>query len=48
MHSLGREEEGIRLPDGTFFGSLMVFHHLHCLVSEGFDHFSSGLDENRH
>ncbi|OAQ84703.1 peptidase family M28 family [Purpureocillium lilacinum] len=31
MHSLGREEEGIRLPDGTFFGSLMVFHHLHCL-----------------
>ncbi|KAL3964635.1 hypothetical protein ACCO45_001639 [Purpureocillium lilacinum] len=32
MHSLGREEEGIRLPDGTFFGSLMVFHHLHCLA----------------
>ncbi|KAG8424316.1 hypothetical protein J3458_001119 [Metarhizium acridum] len=31
MHELGREEEGIRLPDGTYFGSLMVFHHLHCL-----------------
>ncbi|PNY29797.1 Uncharacterized protein TCAP_00291 [Tolypocladium capitatum] len=31
MHELGREEEGIRLPDGTYFGSIMVFHHLHCL-----------------
>lgn len=33
MRKLGRVEEGIELPDGTYFGSLMVFHHLHCLVS---------------
>ncbi|GAB0139243.1 hypothetical protein EsDP_00007456 [Epichloe bromicola] len=31
MHELGREKEGIKLPGGTYFGSLMVFHHLHCL-----------------
>ncbi|KAK8146374.1 hypothetical protein G3M48_003204 [Beauveria asiatica] len=31
MHELGRESEGIQLPDGTYFGSIMVFHHLHCL-----------------
>lgn len=33
MKAMGREKEGIKLPDGTFYGSLMVFHHLHCLVS---------------
>ncbi|KAF5862309.1 hypothetical protein ETB97_011833 [Aspergillus alliaceus] len=32
MHELGREDEGILLPDGTYFGSIMVFHLLHCLV----------------
>lgn len=32
MKQLGREDEGIKLPDGTYYGSLMVFHHLHCLV----------------
>ncbi|GAW19417.1 hypothetical protein ANO14919_089040 [Xylariales sp. No.14919] len=31
MEGLGRVEEGIRFPDGTYFASLMVFHHLHCL-----------------
>ncbi|KAF2766848.1 hypothetical protein EJ03DRAFT_277287 [Teratosphaeria nubilosa] len=31
MRELGREDEGIRLPDGTYYGSIMVFHHLHCL-----------------
>ncbi|KND92312.1 hypothetical protein TOPH_02918 [Tolypocladium ophioglossoides CBS 100239] len=31
MHEIGREEEGIRLPDGTYFGSLMknIYHALH-------------------
>jgi hypothetical protein len=33
MKAMGREKEGIKLPDGTYYGSLMVFHHLHCLVS---------------
>ncbi|PYH94553.1 hypothetical protein BO71DRAFT_429897 [Aspergillus ellipticus CBS 707.79] len=28
---MGREDEGIKLPDGTYYGSIMVFHHLHCL-----------------
>jgi hypothetical protein len=32
MKDLGREEQGLRLPDGNYFGALMVFHHLHCLV----------------
>ncbi|KAI1183513.1 hypothetical protein F5B17DRAFT_448291 [Nemania serpens] len=31
MAELGRLDEGIRFPDGTYFGQLMVFHHLHCL-----------------
>ncbi|KAI0182898.1 hypothetical protein EV127DRAFT_401819 [Xylaria flabelliformis] len=31
MKELGRQEEGIRLPDGTYYASMMVFHHLHCL-----------------
>ncbi|KAI1110828.1 hypothetical protein F5Y14DRAFT_465197 [Nemania sp. NC0429] len=33
MEELGRVDEGIKLPDGTYFASLMVFHHLHCLKS---------------
>ncbi|KAK1993307.1 hypothetical protein LX36DRAFT_586633 [Colletotrichum falcatum] len=32
MEELGRVDEGIELQDGGFFGSIMVFHHLHCLV----------------
>jgi hypothetical protein len=32
MKEMGREREGIKLPDGTYYGSIMVFHHLHCLV----------------
>ena len=32
MRKLSREDEGIKLPDGNYYGSLMVFHHLHCLV----------------
>ncbi|KAI4962232.1 hypothetical protein J4E86_001264 [Alternaria arbusti] len=32
MKAMGREREGIKLPDGTYYGSIMVFHHLHCLV----------------
>ncbi|KAI1160181.1 hypothetical protein F5B18DRAFT_676256 [Nemania serpens] len=31
MRELGRQDEGIRLPDGTYYASMMVFHHLHCL-----------------
>ncbi|KAL5115116.1 hypothetical protein ACEQ8H_006952 [Pleosporales sp. CAS-2024a] len=38
MRALGRENEGIKLPDGTYFGSIMVFHHLHCLVEKNLYH----------
>jgi len=31
MKGLGRLDQGIKLPDGNYYGSLMVFHHLHCL-----------------
>lgn len=31
MHELGREYQGVQFPDGRYFGSLMVYHHLHCL-----------------
>ncbi|KAI1506683.1 hypothetical protein F5X99DRAFT_404041 [Biscogniauxia marginata] len=31
MEDLGRVDEGIEFPDGTFFASVMVYHHLHCL-----------------
>ncbi|KAI3331419.1 hypothetical protein HD806DRAFT_477306 [Xylariaceae sp. AK1471] len=31
MKRLGRVEEGIRLPGGGYFGTLAVFHDLHCL-----------------
>jgi hypothetical protein len=32
MKSLGREQEGIELPGGGYFASLMVYHQLHCIV----------------
>lgn len=32
MENLGRLDEGIMLPDGGYFGTLGVFHDLHCLV----------------
>ncbi|KAI8295558.1 Cyclochlorotine biosynthesis protein O [Colletotrichum sp. SAR 10_98] len=31
MEELGRVDEGIELPGGGYFGSIMVYHHLHCL-----------------
>jgi len=31
MRQLGRVEQGVRFPDGKYFGSMMVYHHLHCL-----------------
>ncbi|KAG4437468.1 hypothetical protein IFR05_007050 [Cadophora sp. M221] len=31
MEELGRLDEGIQLSDGNYFGSLTVYHHLHCL-----------------
>ncbi|KAF4878832.1 Cyclochlorotine biosynthesis protein O [Colletotrichum siamense] len=31
MEELGRVDEGIELPGGDYFGSIMVYHHLHCL-----------------
>ncbi|KAJ2980944.1 hypothetical protein NQ176_g2331 [Zarea fungicola] len=31
MQLLGREDQGIKLPDGNYFGTFTVFHHLHCL-----------------
>ncbi|OBR03319.1 Tat pathway signal sequence [Colletotrichum higginsianum IMI 349063] len=31
MQEIDRVDEGIELPGGGFFGSIMVFHHLHCL-----------------
>ncbi|KAH8911761.1 hypothetical protein BR93DRAFT_13883 [Coniochaeta sp. PMI_546] len=31
MRELGREYQGVQFPDGRYFGSLMVYHHLHCL-----------------
>lgn len=33
MRELGREYQGVQFPDGRYFGSLMVYHHLHCLVT---------------
>ena len=33
MRKLGKLESGIPLPDGGYFGSLTVFHQLHCIVS---------------
>jgi hypothetical protein len=31
MRELGRLEEGVKLPGGGYFASLMVYHHLHCI-----------------
>lgn len=36
MDKMGRLEDGIKLPDGNYYGSLMVFHNLHCLVRDLF------------
>jgi hypothetical protein len=33
MRQLGRIEEGIQISTGDYFGSFLVFHHLHCIVS---------------
>lgn len=33
MEDLGRLDDGIRFPDGSYFSSLMVYHQLHCIVS---------------
>lgn len=33
MRLLGREDQGVRLPDGNYFATFTAFHHLHCLVS---------------
>lgn len=29
----GRKEQAIPLPDGGYFGTLNVYHNLHCVVS---------------
>lgn len=36
MRFLGREAEGVQLPDGNYFGTFTVFHHLLCLVNFSF------------
>ena len=33
MKRLGKLENAIALPDGGYFGSLTVYHQLHCVVS---------------
>ena len=33
MKDMGRIDQGIELPDGRYYGTIMAFHHLHCLVS---------------
>ena len=33
MKEVGRLDQAVRFPDGRYFGSMMAFHHLHCLVS---------------
>jgi len=34
MIRLGREDQGVRFTDGSgYFGSLAVYHSLHCIVS---------------
>ncbi|KAI0153131.1 hypothetical protein GGR57DRAFT_512940 [Xylariaceae sp. FL1272] len=47
MRRLGREEEGIQLPGGGYFGTLAIFHDLHCLrrVHHAFyrDHYFPNL-----
>ena len=35
MRQLGKLDNNIPLPDGGYFGSLTVFHQLHCVVSCG-------------
>ncbi|KAH8890215.1 hypothetical protein GQ53DRAFT_868018 [Thozetella sp. PMI_491] len=31
MEEVGRVYQGVEFPDGRYFGSMMVYHHLHCL-----------------
>ncbi|KAI0123323.1 hypothetical protein BJ170DRAFT_687338 [Xylariales sp. AK1849] len=31
MEKLGRDYQGVKFPDGRYLGSMMAFHHLHCL-----------------
>lgn len=33
MQKLGREKEGIRLPNGNYLANYAFIHQLHCLVS---------------
>jgi hypothetical protein len=40
FQSLGREE-GVKLPGGGYLGTLMVYHHFHCLVFARPHKFSS-------
>ncbi|KAH7323277.1 hypothetical protein B0I35DRAFT_510442 [Stachybotrys elegans] len=50
MERLGRVEEGIKLPGGGYFGTLAVFHDLHCLrrVHHAFhrDHYFPNMTED--
>ncbi|KAI8633285.1 hypothetical protein F5Y19DRAFT_471556 [Xylariaceae sp. FL1651] len=49
MRKLGRIDEGIKLPGGGYFGTLAVFHDLHCLrrVHHAFyrDHYFPNMTE---
>lgn len=33
MSKLGVLDEGVKLPNGGYYASMMVYHQLHCLVS---------------
>jgi hypothetical protein len=33
MTAMDREHEGTKLLGGTYYGPIMLFHHLHCLIS---------------
>lgn len=34
LEKLGVLDEGVKLPNGGYYASLMVYHQLHCLVRE--------------
>jgi len=39
MKGLGREENGIRLPDGSgYLATIQVYHDLHCVVRRSASH----------
>jgi hypothetical protein len=39
MRRLGREDQGVRFTDDSgYFGSLAVYHSLHCIVGTFFTH----------